>query len=115
MPFAASVSSKLAPSALSSLRRSKLIDSGMVRVNLYPRAAATNARATPVLPLVGSTNSTPGLSLPCFSASQIILAPIRHFTLKLGLRASILASTLPLETLFKRTSGVLPIVSELSS
>jgi len=34
----------------------------------------------PVLPLVGSMISTPGLSTPRFSASQIMLAPMRHLT-----------------------------------
>ncbi len=57
-----------------------LIVSGMVRVRGMPRAAATKARAMPVLPLVGSTISTPGLSSPFFSASQIMLAPMRHLT-----------------------------------
>ena len=54
--------------------------SGIVKVSLYPRAAATNASAIPVFPLVGSTSSTPGFSTPRSSASQIIEAPIRHFT-----------------------------------
>ena len=36
--------------------------SGMVSVIEYPRAAATNASAMPVLPLVGSMISLPGLS-----------------------------------------------------
>jgi hypothetical protein len=34
----------------------------------------------PVLPLVGSTISTPGFSRPRFSASQIMAAPMRHLT-----------------------------------
>ena len=34
----------------------------------------------PVLPLVGSISSLPGFSTPRFSASQIMAAPMRHFT-----------------------------------
>ena len=34
----------------------------------------------PVLPLVGSISSLPGFSTPRFSASQIMDAPMRHFT-----------------------------------
>jgi hypothetical protein len=41
------------------LRRSRLIVSGIVSVTGMPRAAATKARAMPVLPLVGSTISLP--------------------------------------------------------
>jgi hypothetical protein len=34
---------------------------GMVKISWYPRAAATNAKPMPVLPLVGSTRVvTPG-------------------------------------------------------
>jgi hypothetical protein len=39
------------------------------------------AKAIPVLPDVGSTMTLSFVSLPLFSASQIMLAPIRHFTL----------------------------------
>ena len=70
----------LAPKAASTLRRSMLMVSGMVRVMGIPRAAATKARAMPVLPLVGSTISLPGPSSPFCSASQIIDAPMRHLT-----------------------------------
>jgi hypothetical protein len=34
----------------------------------------------PVLPLVGSISSLPGFRTPRFSASQIMAAPMRHFT-----------------------------------
>ena len=54
--------------------------SGMVSVMAYPRAAATKASAMPVLPLVGSISSLPGFSMPRFSASQTMDAPMRHFT-----------------------------------
>ena len=40
---------------LSSTRRSRDIDAGMVSTSLYPLAAAMKARPMPVLPLVGST------------------------------------------------------------
>ena len=52
IPSLAGVSTKLAPSARSIPRRSRLIDSGIVSVNRYRLAAATKARAMPVLPLV---------------------------------------------------------------
>jgi hypothetical protein len=64
------------------------------------------------LPEVGSTISTPGLSTPRFSASQIIAAPMRHLTEYAGLRPSILARTVagaPSITRLSRTSGVRPI------
>src|SRR5689334_12793936 len=71
----------------------------------------------PVLPLVGSISSLPGLRMPRRSASQIMDAPIRHFTENAGLRASILASMVtgaPSITRFSFTSGVLPMLRELS-
>src|SRR5215471_10804592 len=71
----------------------------------------------PVLPLVGSTTFIPGLSLPVFSASQIIEAPMRHLTLYAGLRPSILARTVAPSPLAKRLilmRGVRPMESALS-
>src|SRR5579872_2368644 len=71
----------------------------------------------PVLPLVGSISSLPGLRMPRCSASQIMDAPILHFTENAGLRASTLASIVtgaPSMTRFSFTSGVLPMLSELS-
>jgi hypothetical protein len=70
----------LAPKALSTLRRSMLMVSGMVSTHSYPREAAAKASAMPVLPLVASTMVLPGLEQPALSASQIIAAPMRHFT-----------------------------------
>src|SRR4030042_3652237 len=90
----------------------------MVTGSLYPFAAATKARAMPVLPLVGSMISIPGLSTPFFSPSQIILAPIRHLTEYEGLRPSIFARIValsPLAILLILTNGVLPIDNALSS
>src|ERR1035441_9886051 len=118
IPSEPSVRIRLAPSALSTLRRSTDMLSGMVRVMGYPRAAATNARAIPVFPLVGSMSALPGFRMPRFSASQTIEAPIRHFTEYAGLRPSILASTValpPSVTRLRRTSGVQPMLKELSS
>ena len=63
--------------------RSRDMVSGIVKTNGYCLAAQTNARAIPVLPLVGSITVTlllPRLSFPFSSAAQIIEAPIRHFT-----------------------------------
>jgi hypothetical protein len=80
MPLAPSVSTSLAPSAVSTLRRSMLIVSGIVSTHSIPREAAANASAMPVFPLVASTMAFPGPSSPLFSASQIIAAPMRHFT-----------------------------------
>ena len=71
----------------------------------------------PVFPLVGSTTWTPGFNFPEASASQIMAAPIRHFTLYAGLRPSILARIVapsPWVSRLIRMSGVWPIDSELS-
>ena len=65
----------------------------MVSVILYPLAAATNASAIPVLPLVGSMICIPGFNNPACSAACTMPAPIRHLTENAGLRDSILAST----------------------
>src|SRR5580692_4721495 len=72
----------------------------------------------PVLPLVGSISSLPAVSMPLFSASHTMAAPMRHFTEYAGLRPSIFPSTralAPSVTRLRRTSGVRPILSELSS
>jgi len=72
----------------------------------------------PVLPLVGSISSLPGDRMPCFSASHTMDAPTRHLTEYAGLRPSIFASTVaraPWVTLLSRTSGVRPMLRELSS
>src|SRR5450755_89688 len=72
----------------------------------------------PVLPLVGSISVVlPGWIFPAFSASLIMLTPIRSFTLAHGLKLSSLATikaATPLVTRFRRTSGVLPISSVTS-
>ena len=117
IPFGPSVSTSFAPSIASTLRRSMLIVSGITSVIAYPRVAATNASAIPVLPLVGSMISFPGLSTPRFSASHTIAAPMRHFTEYDGFRPSTFPSTVPptpFAIRFSRTSGVRPIESALS-
>ena len=73
---------------------------------VVPSMEGTRPILIEVQSLVGSTSSTPGFRTPRFSASQIILAPIRHFTLKLGLRDSTFARIRPLPMRFSRTSGV---------
>ena len=57
IPFSAGVSSSRAPSRASILRRSIDMLSGMHSVSFSPLAAATKARAMPVLPLVGSIST----------------------------------------------------------
>src|SRR5215469_10705965 len=72
----------------------------------------------PVLPLVGSIKTVlPGVIFPAFSASLIMLTPIRSLTLAQGLKLSSFATTVaptPSVTLFRRTSGVLPMRSVMS-
>ena len=65
--------------------------SGIVSTHLYPLAAATNASAMPVLPLVGSTIVPPGLSCPDASPASIIATPMRSLTLLSGFMNSSLA------------------------
>ncbi len=78
-----------APSIRRNATRSCEMRSGMTSVRAYPFAAATNASAMPVLPLVGSTSVAPGLSTPRRSASSISATPTRSLTLPHGLRDSI--------------------------
>ena len=88
MPSAPGVRTRLAPSAFSRLRRSRLMVSGMVSINLYPLAAETKASPTPVFPLVGSMMVAPGFRIPFSSASSIIARATRSFTLPAGLKYS---------------------------
>ncbi len=105
------VSTSFEPRALSITRRSRDIESGMVRIRSYPFAAATMARPMPVFPEVGSTKVVfPGEMSPLpniirkeqqafpieferihylFSASTIMLRAIRSFT---ELQGSMLSS-----------------------
>src|SRR5258708_2117021 len=71
----------------------------------------------PVFPLEGSISSFPGSRVLRRSASQSIDPPMRHVTETAGLRVSSLASMVPgapSMTRFSFSSGVLPILSELS-
>ena len=72
MPSVPGVRTSRAPSIASNVRRSNDIVSGMVRISWYPLAAATNASAMPVLPLVGSMMTVSFFTMPRFSASSIM-------------------------------------------
>ena len=93
--------------------------SGIVRMSFRPLAAATNASAMPVLPLVGSMSTVSLLIFPLFRASSIIANPIRSLTLESGLKNSSfrrISAWTPWAAAvrFSRTSGVWPIVSVMS-
>ena len=60
-------------------------------MHLYPFAAHTEAKPTPVLPLVGSIITLFGLNFPCFSAVSIIDKAILSLTEPVGLKYSTLA------------------------
>ena len=70
----------------------------------------------PVLPLVGSISTSPGLIVPRSSARRTIDSAGRSFTDPAGLSPSSLhRTTLPVRpgNRFNRTSGVLPTVSSI--
>ena len=79
--------------------------------------AATSAKPTPVLPLVGSISVPPGLSAPDASAASTIASAMRSLTDPPGLKYSTLATTsaAPLFRLRMRTSGVFPTSSVIFS
>ena len=77
-----------APNARSSFTFSWLILSGMVKMQRYPRVAAAIASASPVLPLVASTITPPGRSVPSCSAALTRASPMRSFTEPPGLMNS---------------------------
>ena len=109
MPSAPGVRISCAPKARSSIRRSRLIVSGMVSTTGMPRAAQTIASAIPVLPLVGSTTTVSGPMRPAACAASIMDTPMRSLTLLAGLKNSSLAATsaaAPSVILLTRTSGV---------
>ena len=117
IPFAPGVNTISAPNKASNFLRSIDIVSGMVRISLYPLAAATNAKAIPVFPLVGSINIVSSLITPASSPASIIATPILSFTLERGLKDSSLTTTSAFEffvNLFNLTNGVFPIVSVMS-
>ena len=73
----------------------------------------------PVLPLVGSMITVPLFIFPAFRASSIKAMPMRSLTLESGLKNSSLSSTSAMAPCFfavrfRRTSGVLPMVSVMS-
>ena len=85
MPLAGSVTTNSAPKARRRILRSMDMDAGMVRMSLYPFAAAMNASAIPVLPEVGSTSVVlPGVIFPLASAASTMAKPILSFTLEHG-------------------------------
>src|SRR5580692_3929681 len=80
----------------------------------YPRWAATMARPTPVLPLVGSTMTPPGFKSPSRSAASIIVSAGRSFELPPGFIDSSFTSTSTpwgVRSRLNRTRGVSPIRS----
>ena len=68
IPSAAGVSTRSAPKIFTSFLLSMENDSGNTIFSLYPFAAAANASATPVLPLVGSIIVVSLFIFPFFSA-----------------------------------------------
>src|SRR5262245_43963883 len=118
MPFVSGVSSRVAPYAIRSARRSSLMVSGMVSTRRYPRTAATSARPMPVLPLVGSMIVPPGRKSPSRSACSIMARQMRSFTLPPGFAASSFAQISACRSASSgrrdtRTTGVDPIRSSV--
>ncbi|KAG1689711.1 hypothetical protein DVH05_028616 [Phytophthora capsici] len=117
IPLAPGVSTTSQPKDLSRIRRSMDIVSGITSVNLYPRTADAKARPIPVLPDVGSMMCESFCRRPDFSASRIMLRPIRSLTEAQGSMNSHLTAILawqPSVTRFRYTSGVLPMRAVMS-
>lgn len=111
------------PSDMSIIRLSIDMDSGIVRMHLYPLSLAINASAIPVFPEVGSTKTVfPGVINPFFSASSMRDLPSRSLTELHGPRLSSFPTSLvPFEVstpwllirrLERSIKGVLPTKSE---
>ena len=103
-----------APSARIIASFSPLVSSGTTSRQPYPRARATSARLTPVLPEVASTRVPPGASAPEASASCTMAAATRSLLDPPGLENSALARIVhrvARESERKCTSGVFPIMS----
>ena len=88
--------------------------SGMVRIALYPFAAAIDASPIPVFPEVGSMITEPSFRIPFSSASSIIAFATRSFTLPAGFRYSsftriVASSPSSFSRFIGSTSGVFPI------
>ena len=84
--------------------RATLIVSGIVRMILYPFAAAIDARPIPVLPDVGSMITEPSFKIPFFSASSIIAFAILSITLPAGLKYSSFTKTLAFSPILSQYS-----------
>ena len=95
-------------------RRSRLTESGMMIMTLYPFTAPTSASPIPWLPLVGSTMMESGFKMPASSAARIIWSAVRVLIDPPTFRPSYLtrtsASSGPVIRL-RRISGVLPTAS----
>ena len=114
MRRAGSVSTSSAPYASSVRFRSSLAESGRQRMSRYPRADATCASPIPVLPEVGSTIVSPGLSTPRASASRIMPSAVRSLIDPPGFAPSSLIQTSAIcgvATRSSRTTGVRPITA----
>ena len=114
IPLVPSVRTSSAPYAFKMFRRSTLMVSGMVRMILYPLAAAIDARPIPVFPEVGSMITEPSFRIPFCSASSIIALAILSLTLPAGLKYSsftrtVASSPSSFSILVTSTSGVFPI------
>ena len=117
IPSLPGVNTISAPNTARSFLLSMDMVSGMVKINLYPFAAATKDSPIPVLPLVGSIITESSLSNPSFSAVSIKFTAIRSLMLLTGLKDSTFTSTSasnPSVNLFNLTRGVFPIASVIS-
>ena len=114
MPLEPSLNTSSAPYAFNRFLLSTLIVSGIVRMILYPFAAAMDARPIPVLPDVGSMITEPSFKIPFSSASSIIAFAILSLTLPAGLRyssftRSVASKPSSFSMFTTSTSGVFPI------
>ena len=117
IPSDPGVSTISAPYTARSFLLSWDIVSGIVRMSLYPFAAATNASPIPVFPLVGSIRTVSGFISPVSSPYLMSATPTLSFTLLCGLKDSSFTSTsasIPYVSLFSLTRGVFPMVSVMS-
>ena len=95
IPLSAGVNISLAPSNTSIFLLSIDIDSGIVKISLYPFAEQTNAKLIPVFPEVGSIIVVVLFINPIFSPVSIIAKPILSFTEDNGLKNSSLHISSP--------------------
>ena len=116
--ISAGVNISFAPSSINIFLLSTDIDSGIVKISLYPLAAQTNAKPIPVFPEVGSIIVVFLLIKPSFSAFSTIAKPILSFTEDVGLKNSSLHIISPKQLYFSDILGILikgvfPIVSKI--